>query len=837
LSRSFHSLARWAYVLVVLLSGSYALLAYIPFTYQAVILFPMVSWIAGFVRIQPWLCLVVLAANAGADRERLARPATWSFYGVHAVLASALLWHPALVHIRNDRSSYLLALGCFLSPCWLLGLDLRRAWRGLDWVRNEADEARRLFWAGSTTAVFAATVFPLLVRLRLGPSQLPKGAAQLLWGWSFSAHFLVYLTAAAFLMGVLALGRMFRRPGVELGLLAGSLWLGLGWFLCAVVFPPVAFSGPYAVLLAGALAAMLVILGLATALAQPAAPRVTREGALDLLLRPLTRLLRNRPLGLVAWTVGLALVAAWALARFAVFDWNFLFQKTVVVAVGVLLFAAVFAALAPGTSRIFWVWTLILLPMVTANLFLAFDEVLVVRRSDVILGPVLDQRVGRDVAVRLVRDVLTQVRSVQQSIYPILQQNSNISRDIRTDPVDVQHVDRLVPTPGPKPDIYVFVVDSMRRDYLGAYNPRVHFTPELDRFAADALVMRNTFTRYGATGLSEPAIWTGSLMLHKQYITPFYPMNSLEKLVVTDGYQGLISMDSILDVVVKPGPWMDSLDPGVGTQDLRLGATLSKLQAALDQRGQDPRPLFVYSQSQDIHISVINREGRGTVMPGDYAGFYEPYASRLHRLDASFGRFIAFLKATHRYEHSLIIVAADHGDSLGEEGRFGHAYTLFPEIVRVPLLIHLPAAMKAGLHIDPNRLAFLTDITPTLYYLLGHRPVRPDRCLGRPLFTATEAEQAPYHQDRYLLASSYGAVFGILDGDGKNLYIADGVNFADHLYRMDGNDTLVKRELPASEKSRYDQAILQDIAMLNRFYHFRQSADKGTHWNEPREQD
>ena len=30
------------------------------------------------------------------------------------------------------------------------------------------------------------------------------------------------------------------------------------------------------------------------------------------------------------------------------------------------------------------------------------------------------------------------------------------------------------------------------------------------------------------------------------------------------------------------------------------------------------------------------------------------------------------------YERSIIVLTSDHGDSLGEDGRWGHAYTVFP---------------------------------------------------------------------------------------------------------------------------------------------------------------
>ena len=75
------------------------------------------------------------------------------------------------------------------------------------------------------------------------------------------------------------------------------------------------------------------------------------------------------------------------------------------------------------------------------------------------------------------------------------------------------------------------LVDSLRRDYLSPYNPKVTFTPATQAFAEESVVFERAFTRYGATGLSVPALWAGGMLLHKQYIKPFAPMNALEKLL------------------------------------------------------------------------------------------------------------------------------------------------------------------------------------------------------------------------------------------------------------------------------------------------------------------
>ena len=146
MSRSARTLLRAAFLLLAALTGTYGLLAYIPFTYEAVIKFPMVSWLPGFVRIHPGLVLACLAGNLWCDRRRLARPGFLAFYLAGALLGLGLLVHPVLAAIRNAPSSYGIALASFLAPCWLLGLDLHAA-GGERWRPAPAGEPSRLLLA------------------------------------------------------------------------------------------------------------------------------------------------------------------------------------------------------------------------------------------------------------------------------------------------------------------------------------------------------------------------------------------------------------------------------------------------------------------------------------------------------------------------------------------------------------------------------------------------------------------------------------------------------------------------------------------------------------------
>src|SRR5208282_4510288 len=157
------------------------------------------------------------------------------------------------------------------------------------------------------------------------------------------------------------------------------------------------------------------------------------------------------------------------------------------------------------------------------------------------------------------------------------------------------------------------------------------------------------------------------------------------------------------------------------------------------------------------------------------------------------------------------------GDSLGERGRWGHAYTIFPEIVRIPLIVHLPTWMRRELKYDTQAAAFLTDLTPTLYYLLGEKPIVNNPIFGRPLFTTTLEEQAPYRRDSYLVASSYAPVYGLLSQNGRRLYIADGVNYREYAYELSPDGT--SRDVPLSEEQRAaaQQEIRNQVNAIARF--------------------
>jgi hypothetical protein len=178
----------------------------------------------------------------------------------------------------------------------------------------------------------------------------------------------------------------------------------------------------------------------------------------------------------------------------------------------------------------------------------------------------------------------------------------------------------------------------------------------------------------------------------------------------------------------------------------------------------------------------------------------------------------------HLYENSIIVLTADHGDSLGEGQRWGHGFTAFPEVLRVPLIIHVPAALRVRMSADLARVSFSTDITPTLYALLGESPsvtatrgIR-DLLVGSPLMFDPSADLSWRRRESYLVASSYGPVFGLLGRNGGRLYLADGVESREYAYDLKPDGTDVRVGITDAERDAGRRAIRQQIGELAAWY-------------------
>jgi arylsulfatase A-like enzyme len=255
---------------------------------------------------------------------------------------------------------------------------------------------------------------------------------------------------------------------------------------------------------------------------------------------------------------------------------------------------------------------------------------------------------------------------------------------------------------------------------------------------------------------------------------------------------------------------------------LEIGSTVRQAESVLDTHSESQGPIFFYDQPKNVHQFARNDVPSPTSQHWpERPGLNTRITYEVHWVDKCLGEFFAYLKQRGMYDNSIIIVTSDHGDATGEFGRMSHSTSIWPEIMKVPLIIHLPPKMRKRLVFDDTRLSTLTDITPTLYYLLGHRPIVQNTVYGRPLFAETRQELDHYPKQDLLLASDVRAVYGILTADGRYLYTTYDSPAQSYLFDLAADPNAERNLLTPPLKQRYDEEIIERLHLIADFYGYK----------------
>ncbi len=89
--------------------------------------------------------------------------------------------------------------------------------------------------------------------------------------------------------------------------------------------------------------------------------------------------------------------------------------------------------------------------------------------------------------------------------------------------------------------------------------------------------------------------------------------------------------------------------------------------------------------------------GTLTLEPGHLDGLYD---AEMHVVDQQLGVLVQWLKDEGVYDQTLLIVTADHGEHLGEDGRWSHQLSMADALLHVPLVVKLPGGERAGERVE-----------------------------------------------------------------------------------------------------------------------------------------
>lgn len=272
-------------------------------------------------------------------------------------------------------------------------------------------------------------------------------------------------------------------------------------------------------------------------------------------------------------------------------------------------------------------------------------------------------------------------------------------------------------------NVLLVTLDTTRADRLGCYGHKDALTPRLDGLARNGVRFLRAYTPSPLTFPSHCSVMTGTLPVYHQarnngtyYLEAGIP--TLAEAFRSAGYRtsGFVS-SFVLDSRF-------GLDRGFERYDdeLKAGEILKNYRSERNAREAVDAFLpwlaenaggkfFAWLHFYDPHLPYDPPAPFKEKLPKS------PYDGEIAFMDSELGRVLDTLKEKGILDDTLIVVAGDHGEALGDHREIDHGLFLYEAAVRVPLLFVHEKALPRG-KVVPATVR-LTDIMPTVLDLAG----------------------------------------------------------------------------------------------------------------------
>lgn len=316
-------------------------------------------------------------------------------------------------------------------------------------------------------------------------------------------------------------------------------------------------------------------------------------------------------------------------------------------------------------------------------------------------------------------------------------------------------------------NVVLVVIDTLRQDHLAAYGYNRDTAPFLSGLARQGAVLDGL----SPTSWTKPAVASLLTGLHPVRHQAFNRQDKLpgEAMTLAEVLKG----KGYRTLAASANGWISptfGFDQGIDSFLLRENVRGEDLNREIFPRlDRLEPPFFLYVHYIDPHAPyapTVSWDGR-PLPPGSrpvsieeidgtqfrrrpaelLARARDLYDGEIREADNSLRALVRRLEQEGLMEDTVLIVTADHGEELEEHGRMSHGQTLYEEVVRVPLIVYAPHAVRAGRR--PGRVSLL-DVLPTLASLLGIQG--PDRLDGEDLADRLAAGDSMEPPDRSFLA-------------------------------------------------------------------------------------
>ena len=285
-------------------------------------------------------------------------------------------------------------------------------------------------------------------------------------------------------------------------------------------------------------------------------------------------------------------------------------------------------------------------------------------------------------------------------------------------------------------NVLLITIDTLRADRVGAFGGPDGLTPNLDRLASEGLRLTRAYSAAPLTLPSHASILTAtSPPVHGLRANGLFRLGpsvpTLASVLKAAGYRtGAFVGSFVLDARFGLNRGFDEYDDRYGEKHAgdpaegaeRRGEDVIKpalvwISGAANPESRTPNPQSPIPNPQSpipnpwfawVHLYDPHEPYRA---PEPYASQHEPYDAEVAYTDAIVGRLLAGLPVG-ALERTLILVAADHGESLGEHGERTHGVFTYDVTMRVPWIIWSGRRRDSGFGIRDSIAATLRITNP-----------------------------------------------------------------------------------------------------------------------------
>jgi len=298
-----------------------------------------------------------------------------------------------------------------------------------------------------------------------------------------------------------------------------------------------------------------------------------------------------------------------------------------------------------------------------------------------------------------------------------------------------------------KPNVLLITLDTTRADRLGSYGYAEAATPNLDRLAARGVRFEQALSSVPLTLPAHASLMTGRQpythgVRNNGHFSLSSDVPTLAESFAAAGYDTAAFVSSfVLDrqfgLTRGFATYDDALDRdaggGAASLDLerRGDRTVAAASTWLKARGAG-RPYFLWVHLYDPHEPYLPP-----------SPFREQFAGRLYDGEIAFVDALAGTLVEHAGgSPTVIAVAGDHGESLGDHGESTHGLFVYESALHVPLIVAGAGIGAPAVVSEPVRLI---DVAPTLADLAGiGTPAGAEGRSLRPLLSGKPGgDQAP----------------------------------------------------------------------------------------------